>query len=122
MDVAHQFQEVLIGIDQNGLISSLEQVTGFTLLPVGPAGVAKGEVLHDSRQGYVRNLYQQMNVVGHETKRMDAMAITLSSLLHEEVEAVAVVFVEEDVLSGVAPQDHMVKGAGIMYSRSSCHG
>ncbi len=63
---------------------------------------------------------QEMNVVAHETERMYAMAIALSSFLHEEIDAVAV-FVKENVLAGIATQDHVVKGARIMNSCFSCH-
>jgi len=122
VEVAHQFQEILISIDQYGFVSPLEEVPRFPLSPVGPARVAEGEVLHDSRQGDVRHLNQQMDVVGHETESMDAMAVALCSFLHEEVEAATVLVVEEDVLPGVASQDHVVKGAWIMDSGFSGHG
>ena len=61
--VTHQFKEILIGIDQYGFVSPLEEVPGLPLPPVGPASVAEGYVLHDSRQGNVRHLYQHMYMV-----------------------------------------------------------
>ncbi|GCF86132.1 hypothetical protein GSbR_27320 [Geobacter sp. SVR] len=53
---------------------------------------------------------------------MHSILITFHSFLHEEVEAEAIPVLEEDVLSGVATQNHVVTGSGIMNSGFSSHG
>jgi hypothetical protein len=53
---------------------------------------------------------------------MDAIAETLYSFLDEKIEAGAVFVGEKDILPGIAPQDYMIEGAGIMETWFACHG
>ena len=82
----------------------------------------EGKVLHDAGEGNVAYLDHQMNMVSHEAEGVDAMAETLDTFLQKKKEAGAVFFGEKDILSGIASQNDMVDGAGIMKSGFACHG
>jgi len=47
MDIAGKFQQIGIGIQQDGLGAPLKQMPHPFLLLVQPTGVAKAKILHD---------------------------------------------------------------------------
>lgn len=55
-----------------------------------------------------------MNVVTHTAKAMDAMPIALDAFLQQQIEMIAIGIGEEDRLSAIAAQHHMVETAGHM--------
>ena len=79
---------------------------------VDVAGVAKGEVLHAPGEGLLARLQGEVNMIGHEAEGMDPIAEAAHAFGEQVVELGAVLGCEEDVLPGVAPQDHVVERAG----------
>jgi len=63
-----------------------------------------------------------MNVVAHQTERMDAVTEPAGPFLEKEKQAVAVVIAEEDRLPAIAAKDDMVESAWDMDTRFSGHG
>jgi hypothetical protein len=48
VDVADQFQQIGVGVDEKCLVSSLKDVAGSVLGVIDPLGVSEGDVLHDA--------------------------------------------------------------------------
>jgi hypothetical protein len=53
---------------------------------------------------------------------MDVMAETLGTFLQKKIETGAVFIGDKDILPGIASQDYMIEGAGIMEAGFACHG
>jgi hypothetical protein len=90
--------------------------------PVDPLGIAEGKVLHDSGERDVSYMDHQMHMVRHEAVSMDVMAETLGTFLQKKIETGAVFIGDKDILPGIASQDYMIEGAGIMEAGFACHG
>jgi hypothetical protein len=67
------------------------------------------------------DLQGEMDMVGHAAEGMNAEIEPLHSFLKQKIEATAIGLIEKDGIAGVAAQDHMVKGAGVMDSRFAGH-
>ena len=92
------------------------------MAPVDPARVTKRDVLHDAGQGDVGNLDDQVDMVGHQAEGVHLVAIALDPLLEQEIEPIAVLVLEEDVLPAVASENHVVDGTGVMDAWFAGHG
>ncbi len=122
MHVAHQLQEVGLGIYQKRLVTPLEQVPDTLLPRVDLAGMAEGEVLHRPRQGLLARLYHQVHVVGHQAIAVDPVPEARDALGQQLEKALPIGLGEEDVLAAVAPQHHVIEAAGDVQARFPCHG
>ncbi|BCR06012.1 hypothetical protein DESUT3_30810 [Desulfuromonas versatilis] len=122
MNVAHQFKQIAVGIDQQGLVSALKEVPGLLPLSVAELGIAEAKILHDSGKWHIIDLDNEVQVVAHQAKGMDPMAKPFGPLLQEEVEATAVRLVEKDFLARIASEYDMIDSAGKMNTRFSRHG
>jgi len=78
------------GINKSGFLNSniatpqatsLKKVTCSALTPIHPARITKSEILNDPGKPDISNLNGQMNMIGHQTKGMDAVSITFGALL-----------------------------------------
>lgn len=54
------------------------------LLPIYPARIAKGQVLHDLRERFLADLNRQVHVVAHQTEAMDAVPVARDTLVAGE--------------------------------------
>ena len=122
MDVAHQFEQITVRIDQQGFVSPLEKMAGFFVSAIKVLRIAKAEVLHDPGQGYFADLDGEVQMVGHQAECMDAMAEPHGALLQQKVEPAAIRRIGEDNLPVIAAENDMIEGAGEMDSGFSGHG
>lgn len=81
MEITNQFQQIAVGIDQQRLVASLEQVPLFFAPAVDVFGIAKAEVLHDAGEGYLPHLDSQVDVVGHQAEGVDTVSEAFDALL-----------------------------------------
>jgi len=79
MDVADQLQQVVVMVDQQGLVAALEQMAYASALTVERLSVAKRQILKWPRQRLVTRLQSQMNVVAHQAKAVHAVTETLDA-------------------------------------------
>lgn len=114
MDIAHQFKEVGVGIDENGLIPTMEKMANASVSSVDPGCVPERQVLHHTGEGDVSHLDEKVDMVRHKAKRVNAVVEPLGSLLEKEVKAVPVGIVEEHVVAGIPAENDMVDGTWIM--------
>ena len=87
MDVADQFQQIAVAINQDSLVSPLEKMAGFLLRPVVPSSIMKRKILHATRKRNITDLQCQVDMVCHKAKSVNTVAELTGSLLKEEVEA-----------------------------------
>jgi len=73
MNVARQFLQVNIRVNQDRLVPPLEQMTRPVLAPIHPLRIAKAQILKNSRKRDVPYLDRQVNMIAHETEGVDAM-------------------------------------------------
>lgn len=66
MNVADKFGEVLITLAEYRLVSSLEQVTGLSVLAIVILAIGGQESLHDPADGVIAPFDEQMDVIGHQ--------------------------------------------------------
>lgn len=90
MDVANQFQEVRIGINQNSFIAALKQMSPSSFSPIYPDRVTLTEILKNSRERNFLYLQDEMNMVCHQAEGMNEMGKFLLALLKKEVKPVAI--------------------------------
>lgn len=62
-----------------------------------------------------------MHMVCHQAIGMDTVPIPLQPLLEQKQKAAPIPWIKENVQPGVATQDDMVAGTGIMDSWFACH-
>jgi hypothetical protein len=65
MDIASELQQVAVCIDQQGFVSSLKKVPCLFPDAVYVSGIAKGEVLNNTRKRNFIHLNNEVNVIGH---------------------------------------------------------
>lgn len=94
---------------------------GFLFPPVNPAGVAERKILHAAGKRDIAYLDSQMDMVGHETERMNAVTKSDGAFLKQKVETVAVSVGKEDGLTAVTPKNDVIKPTGQMYAWFACH-
>jgi hypothetical protein len=70
------------------------------LLPVDVTGKLRFWMILD--KGDIRNLDEEVDMVGHETEGMDSISAFLYTFLEQEIEAIMVRGRKEDVLSPIA--------------------
>jgi hypothetical protein len=92
------------------------------LLAIDPPRVSLTETLHNSRKGDIRHLYGQMDMVGHQTKSMDAVAKLLAPLLKQTIKISSVLLFKENILPGIPPEEDMVNSPRIEKAWLSSHG
>ena len=56
MDVAREFEQISLSVNEDCLVSSLKEVARPALSPIDPPGIAKTEILQDSRKRDVAHL------------------------------------------------------------------
>lgn len=121
MDIAHQFQQVGICIDEQRLVTPLEYMAGTGLAVIDPLRVTLGDVLHDAGKRDCADLYHQMDVVGHQAEGVDTAVEFFHRPLQEERQPQPVAVIEEYLVTGVTAQDDVIDGAGIMDAGFTCH-
>ena len=63
VDVGGELLQVLVGLDHDRLVATLEQVSRFLMSPVEPLGVPQRDALHDFRKRDVGDLDLRVDVL-----------------------------------------------------------
>ena len=104
MNISNQLQQIAIPIHQEGLVSSLKQMTHPFVATVDPARVPEAYVLHPSGQRNMTRLDGQMDVIAHTTEPMHPITKPPDAFLQQAIQVSIIVVFKEDVLSTVAPR------------------
>jgi hypothetical protein len=121
MNVAHHRKEVVVCVDQHCVVTALEQMTSGVDAFLNRASVATGNAKNDAAQRNVRYLHQQMNVIGHPAVGMHPAAQLGNGLRDNIIQQIPVSFSEEDWLSMIASQGHMVEATRDVKSELTGH-
>ena len=122
MNIAYQFQEVGIFLTENRLVSSLKQVPEASVSDVKVFGVSGQQPLHDERQREPVDLHQEVDVVGHQTVRVEKEGSLLFEVGENFQEELAICLIPESFLSSIAACHSVKEGAGEMNSGRPGHG
>lgn len=121
VNIAGKLQKIVVGIDQQRFISSLEKMPRLFSSTIDVSGIPEGEVLDNSGKRNVTNLNDQMDMIGHQAVDMYAMLESLTSLLEQEKKSATVMVLEKNRGSSITPKDNMIKGTWIMNSGFASH-
>ncbi len=75
---------------------------------IDPAGIAGGQILHNSGKWNIRYLYRQMDMITHQTKCMHAMPESLNSFLNKKKHAVMIISWKKDILPTITPKHDVI--------------
>src|SRR5258707_3047109 len=120
-DIAEYLQQVGFLVDEEGLESSLEEMTDPLVAPVEPLGVLGLEPLHPAGERGIRGLENQVKVVVEECIRRNNPTVTTNGLAEEIDKGESILVGTDDVLAGVAAVGGVPKGAWIFDAKRSCH-
>src|SRR6266545_156043 len=121
VDVTHQFKEVIVCVDEDGFVPAVKEMADAPVFSVYPGCVTECQVLHHTGKGDITHLDEKVYMVRHKTEGMDAVMEQLGPVLKEEVKAIPVGVVEEDVLAGISTKNDVVNGSRIVDTRFTWH-
>ncbi len=101
-DVAHQFQQVPLPLDQNASVASLKQVTDPVVAAVERLRVDAVELTHPACEVGVRGFDQEMVVVGHQDPGVKPPTHCSDDTCQCLDKTSSIGVVDRDVLPGVA--------------------
>lgn len=121
MNLSQQREHVGIGIDQHCFVSALEQMSRRVQLFMAIARVTRSNALHDLAERAIGDLNEQVDMVGHPAKGVDASAKSFNHLGNNGIELESVNDGGKQFLAMIATQHHMIKADGNMNSGESGH-
>ena len=113
MNIAADLKEIIILVDQRGLVTLLEHMAASPVALVEIDRVARLKSLHELGKIAPRRLDQQMDVVRQQAIRqqIDLLVLTIKRELFQV--SLSVKIVAEDCLPVIPPADDMIDGSGI---------
>ena len=108
-------------MDQNGLVSALEQMTGSAVSLIEELCIDAIQLPHAEGKVAVRGLDKKMIMVGHEAVGVAEPIIAFVNMLEgvQEVQAVSVIL--EDWLLLIAAGRHVIDCAGVFDAERTGH-
>ncbi len=110
MNIAAQFQNVLILFNERRSEPSLEQVTTVVILSVEVDRVGRLQSMHKTAHIPLRCLHHQVDVVRHQTIQIQANAVKPTALRKLGDKTLAVSVSLEDLAAIVATNGNVVDG------------
>ncbi len=108
MQIADQFQQVRVRVNEHGLIALLKQVPRFALPPVDAPGVLAAEPLHQPAYRHVRDLHDQSDRVDLPAEGVHAHAASDEHRGQETLESRVIRRLGKNGLTCVAALDDVV--------------
>ncbi len=96
-------------------------MTNFLLFFIDPLAVSKWKIMNNLWKGCLSNLNEKMDMVIHETKSMNPMAIPFHSFMDEERHLAPICIAKKYFLTVISPQHDMVKSSRSVKTHCSCH-
>jgi hypothetical protein len=121
VDVADEFQEVGLLLDEDGLVAVLEEMPDATVSAVKGARVAREEGPHGHRQRPGARTHEEVGVVREEHPGKDAQARRVADRCQPAHELRPVRVIAEDGLPGEPPHHHVVQGPRRIEARPAEH-
>lgn len=121
VNVSKQRKQVLVFIDELGVIAIFEEVSGRLELRLDLPCIATRDQLNDSAKRCMTDLYDEVNVVGHPAVAVNERAVAIDGRRDDLVQPLAVLVLEEDRLLMVASQGDVVEAEWGMNSEPTRH-
>ena len=121
MNVAAQFQNVLILFNKRRSEPSLEQVTTVVILSIEVDRVGRLESMHKTAHIPLRCLHHQVNMVRHQAIQIQANAVKPTALRELGDKTVSVSVSLEDIAAIVATNGNVVDGTLIDDTQRPSH-
>ena len=119
MQVADQFQMIGISITEQGLIAPLEQMPGFPVAPIVILGMGELERLHRAPKRDLFGFNQQMDVIGHQDKRIAPETIPPPVPFQAGEIRLIVRLIMKERRAAIAAGNDVIEGAGEFHARFS---
>lgn len=120
-NVAADFKEMRVLLDDDGLISALEEVSRSSMPVIEKLGIDAVHLAHAESEVTVRRLDEKMVVVVHEAVGMAKPAVPLIDMLKRPKKVLTVLIVLEHGFLFVATRGHMINSTGILYTKWTGH-
>src|ERR1700758_5117428 len=109
MNVADQLQQKCIFLANNSFIPTLKQMTALMVNTVKVLGIRLLQPLHEFRQRRSGTFQQQVNVIRHQTIRINHDSVSLPIVRKPFQVDLIVLFLEKGFLSLVSPYNNVIK-------------
>jgi hypothetical protein len=121
MDVAGDFLQIIVRIDQEGMVAALVKMTRAVVTPVEVGRIGDVEVPHEFLEIAPGGLHQQVKVVVHQNVGKDLRLIDVSGAFQQIEKSQTVGIGEKDILSVIAATGNMVIGILELNPKWPCH-
>ncbi len=121
VDVTDQLQQIRIRIDEQRVITLLEQMARFAVLAVHAARVLTREPLHEPADRHIGNLHCEIYGVGRPAERVQLCPATREHGREQLLERRIVASIGENRLTRVTALNDVVQPAWNMKSGSTRH-
>jgi hypothetical protein len=121
MDVAGDFLQIIVLINQEGMIAALIKMTRATMPPIEPGRVGDIEVPHELLEISPRGFHQEMKVVTHQGIGEDLGLVNVRGASQQIEKGEAVGIGGKDMLSVVTATGYMIIGILELDPKWPCH-
>ena len=121
MEVATQFQEIVLLVHYDGLVSPLKQVSAPLPLDVCICRVGTVQVMHYPAQILLRCFDNQVIVVRHKNISVQKKTIFLLCFAQVFLESSVILPREEYLAPFITPRCNMINSPFIFYPHWPCH-
>ena len=108
MDVPRDFLEIIVRVDQEGMVAALVKMTGALVAPIVPGRVADVEMPHELLEIPQGCLHQQVKVVTHQDVGKNLRLVDDNGASQEVEKSRTVCIRRKDNLAGVTAAGDMV--------------
>ncbi len=121
MQVAYQCKQVFVLITKKGFVASLKEMPHRSVFLIEISGIGKIEELHDARNRGLLRFNEKVNMVDHKDISIKSEVALFFVMLQAVQILKPVLIIVKDVLFPVPSDNDMIKSAGELYTRWSCH-
>ena len=120
-EVADQLEDMGIGLDQHRVVSPLEAMSGLAVASIEMLRIAGIQPLHASSEIWIESPHEQVVVRRHEHEAVACPFVSCNDFIEEFQELTSISVVAEDRLTSYAASHDVVRGAGQLETRRTCH-
>ena len=121
MDVAGDFLQIVVRIDQKGMVATLIKMARATMPPIEPGRVGDIEVPHELLEIPPRGFHQEMKVVAHQDIGEDFCLVNVRGASQQIQKGQSVGIGGKDILSVVTATGYMIIGIFELDPKRPCH-
>jgi hypothetical protein len=121
MDIAHQFPEVGVLLDHDGLVAILEEVADALVAAIVGDGIAGEEAAHESRKALRPAAEEQVGMVRQESPGIEGGSCGSRDVSKPCDERLTILPIRHDLPPVYAAEDDVVQGPGSIKACLSGH-